>query len=837
MGLRQLNGRLNARFREWIDRSISNRISVATLSVTVLVLFLLIGATYSFLRNQLDRQAQTTLSAHAATLAARLAGTLEQGLSASRRLADSPLISAVLFDEELAGNVKNRLQDTALFPDKQTVISIHDYRGRPVVVQGADFTPKGHTVLAQAYPDSGNSPLTRVILDGQRSRLLMVYPLHYKATATREGVLVVSVDLHGLLNSATVDTADGIKWALTGGRGEVLAGTLDSGGGWLMQSVALGPQLKMPDLDIAAVASVDESRVLEPLSYFNLAYLLLAILSLAIAVVLARMVGKRMTEPLTQLSALMANIKDMGTTQQLQLPARSDEIGQLIETFNRMLGELHLSDLRLKQMLRERTERLELTERNLSLVSEESVTFTWTWRPGDGAVLMVGPTIEKHLGYAPALLLDNSLFRDGLIHNEDRALIDAAVASLQPGDSMSIRYRLHDAQGRWRWFNDRLSGRFDTSGQLQAVEGICTDVTALKEAEALAADRARLMDQIYRMSPDGYLVTDSAGLVSFANPALLRMFGLDAGEVVGRGLGEMDAIGRKIVASGSIYVPMAGMVHAKPALLRLERPRSIVVLRSCISVEETSGGQVFFFRDISGEAAVERAKSDFLRTAAHELRTPLTSVLGFSEILLSRELDPDTRQDLLNTIHQTAKRLSAMAADLLDVARIDAGALGELNLKTVSLAPFLKAVAEAAVSPDGRYAELGPVAPDLQAYTDRDRIEVVLRQLLSNAFKFSGADTVVSLEAVAGRFDDVRGVILTVRDCGIGMPPEVVDRVFERFYRADQTGDTIGTGLGMSIVRETVEMLHGRVKLNSVPGQGTVVTVWLPENQLDYIVA
>jgi signal transduction histidine kinase len=261
------------------------------------------------------------------------------------------------------------------------------------------------------------------------------------------------------------------------------------------------------------------------------------------------------------------------------------------------------------------------------------------------------------------------------------------------------------------------------------------------------------------------------------------------------------------------------------------------LLRSCISAAEAGGGHIFFFKDISGEAAVERAKTDFLRTAAHELRTPLTSVLGFSEILLNRDLDVETRQDLLNTIHQTAKRLSAMAGDLLDVARIDAGMLEELDLQSVSLAPLLQAVVDSDVAPDGRLAVLQPVMADLQVYTDRDRIEAVLRQLLSNAFKFSGVDTVVSIEAAAGKLDDVRGVILSVRDCGIGMTPEVVERVFERFYRADQTGDMIGTGLGMAIVRETVEMLRGEVKLSSVPGQGTVVTVWLPENQLDYIVA
>jgi PAS domain S-box-containing protein len=836
MGLRQINRRLNTAFREWIDRSISNRISVATLSVTVLVLFLLIGATYGFLRSQLDQQAQTTLAAHANTLAARLAGTLEQGLEASRRLADSQLIANVLVDAELTGTVVSRLRDIALFPEKQTIISIHDYRGRPIVVQGAEFAPKGHTAFAHAFPDTQNPPATRLFLDGSRYRLLIAYPLYYKATGTREGALIISLDLDGLLRSAAGDTADGINWSLTGSNGDVLAGIQDSGGGWLMQSVALGPQIKLPDLGISAVASIEEARVLQPLSYFNLAYLLLAMLSLVIAVVLARMVGKRMTEPLTQLSALMANIKDMGTTLQLQLPARSDEIGQLIETFNRMLSELHLSDMRLKQMLRERTERLELTERSLSRVSEESVTFTWTWQPQNGAVLAVSPAIEQLLGYAPALILDAATFRDGLIHDEDRALIDAAVGSLQAGKPLSIRYRLKDVSGRWRWFNDRLTGKFDPAGRLQAIDGICTDVTALQEAEALATQRAQLMDQIYRMSPDGILVTDAAGRATFANPALLRMFGLNAKDVVGRSLDALDTIGQQAVVEGSLYTPMSSPVQSKQVLLRLARPRSMVLARSCLIATETGGGDIFFFRDVSGEAAVERAKSEFLRTAAHELRTPLTSVLGFSEILLNRKLDEETRHDLLNTIHQTAKRLSMMSADLLDVARIDAGAIGELNLQPVSIQPFLQSIAADVTAPDGRCAVLQPVAAGLQAYTDRDRIEVVLRQLLSNAFKFSGPDTVVTLEAEAGSMDEVRGILLRVRDDGIGMSPEVVERVFERFYRADTTGDILGTGLGMSIVQDTLGLLHGRVKLSSEPGKGTEVTIWLPENQLDYIV-
>jgi len=828
--------RVNAVFQQWIDRSISNRISVATLSVTVLVLFLLIGATYGFLHIQLDRQAKITLSGHASSLAARLAGILEQGLQAGLVLAGSPLITGLLADDELSGAVLTRLQDTSLFSEKNTIISIHDYRGRPIVVHGAQFTPKGHVVYSKSVPEAGNSPVARLFRDGQQMRLLFAYPLYYRSTATREGALIISVDLDSLIQGSVNDLEEGLRITLTGSNGERLAGFSDSGSHWVRQSVALGPKLNMPDLDISVVAAIEESKIHEPLNRFNLAYLLLALLSLSIAVILARMVGRRMTEPLAQLSSLMANMKDMGATLQLQLPARNDEIGQVIETFNRMLSELHLSDLQLKQMLRERTERLEFTERSLSLVSEESVTFTWTWRPLDGAVLAVSSAIEPLLGYAPDLFLKNAAFREQLLNDEDRALIDAAVGSLQPGKPLSIRYRLHDAQGRWRWFNDRLAGLYDGEDRLEAVEGICTDVTALKEAEILAAQRAKLVDQIYRMSPDGFLVTDLHRRASFANPALLRMIGLDSSEVSGRSIEELDALIEKNIAKGAIYTPMTKGFNARPVMLRLERPRSMVLLRSFLGDAESDNGSVFFFRDVSGEAAVERAKSDFLRTAAHELRTPLTSVLGFSEILLNRDIDEGTRKDLLETIHQTAQRLSAMAGDLLDIARLDTSPLGELNLEQISLPPFLQAAVNAIVAPDGRQAVLEPVPVELQAYTDRERLEVVLRQILSNAFKFSKADKAVNLIAEAGEIDGVRGILLKVQDCGVGMTPEVVDRIFERFYRADLTGETLGTGLGMSIVRETVGLLHGKVKVSSVPGEGTEVTVWLPENQLDYIV-
>jgi signal transduction histidine kinase len=101
--------------------------------------------------------------------------------------------------------------------------------------------------------------------------------------------------------------------------------------------------------------------------------------------------------------------------------------------------------------------------------------------------------------------------------------------------------------------------------------------------------------------------------------------------------------------------------------------------------------------------------------------------------------------------------------------------------------------------------------------------------LLSNAFKFSGPDTVVTMEAEAGSMDDVRGILVRVRDGGIGRPPEVVERVFERFYRVggDRARQTGGTGLGLSIVKNVVQAHGGRVTLESKPGEGSTFSIFL----------
>jgi signal transduction histidine kinase len=223
--------------------------------------------------------------------------------------------------------------------------------------------------------------------------------------------------------------------------------------------------------------------------------------------------------------------------------------------------------------------------------------------------------------------------------------------------------------------------------------------------------------------------------------------------------------------------------------------------------------------------AASRAQQRFVSDASHELRAPLTAIQGNLELLRRHRSMPEAERDeALTEVERESTRLSRLVADLLVLARADAGV--SLKCCPVDLdAVVLEAYREARHLSQGQALTLDPFEP-ARVEGDEDRLKQLLLILLDNALKYTPSTGHVTL----GLHRRETAAELVVRDTGVGIAPEDVPLVFERFYRADpaRSRDPGGTGLGLPIARWIVEQHEGEIKLESEPGQGTTATVRLP---------
>ena len=239
--------------------------------------------------------------------------------------------------------------------------------------------------------------------------------------------------------------------------------------------------------------------------------------------------------------------------------------------------------------------------------------------------------------------------------------------------------------------------------------------------------------------------------------------------------------------------------------------------------------RVYYFHDVTHQTEVENLKNEFLTTAAHELRTPLAGVYGFAELLQDDRLDAARSRRALDIIYRQAGVLKHLVDELLDLARIDSRRSRDFQFERLDLRRLAELAAEPLNRP-GTVSRLHLVMPPLPVWVDGDatKLRQAIANVLSNAMKFSSPPSAVSLSIETLGAEHERDAVLRVVDAGIGMTAEQCQRAFERFYRADPSGNILGAGLGLSIVKEVVELHRGSVALHSTPGAGTQVTLRLP---------
>lgn len=330
---------------------------------------------------------------------------------------------------------------------------------------------------------------------------------------------------------------------------------------------------------------------------------------------------------------------------------------------------------------------------------------------------------------------------------------------------------------------------------------------SLKESVGvLTADRNKLQ-AIFDGLTDAVIVVDDDGTVRFSNRAAAKLL-----DPLGHPPDSIRPHLRRATDLGFAAHPALRIGDRAYAMTARALPKERAVL--------------VVARDRTDEMRRELAEADFISNAAHELRNPLAGISSAIEVLQEgAKDDPKALDHFLGRLAEDAERMNRLTRSLLTLARVES--LGAGESEDVDVAAAVRDTVEAVAPP--RHIELGTeVEPELFAKADATLLRQVLIGLLTNAFKHTPLPGRVT---VRGRRDGEREVVLEVIDTGPGIPEAEIERVFERFYRRDESRKQEGFGLGLAIARRMVSVMGGEIGAHSVEGQGSTFWVRLPVAQ------
>jgi len=359
----------------------------------------------------------------------------------------------------------------------------------------------------------------------------------------------------------------------------------------------------------------------------------------------------------------------------------------------------------------------------------------------------------------------------------------------------------------------------DASG-LEELSNAVRALAVSLEARSMEVDaeRAKLAAVLERMT-DGVLISDPQGYVTYLNSAAELLF--NAPYALGKTVTEIVRH-HQLVEAWHLSLKTGQQQEES-----VEVPSSHQFLQLVILPDKESGGSLLLVQNLTRVRRLEKVRRDFISNVSHELRTPLASLKALTETLRDGALnDPVAAPRFLERIEIEVDALTQMAQELLDLARIESEQI-PMEFNKVNPASLLASVADRMIAQVERAGltltvENPSDMPDVRAHAPR--LEQVLVNLIHNAIKFTAPGGRVALSsAVESGF-----VSFTVSDSGVGIPEDELERVFERFYKADRARSGGGTGLGLSIARHIVEAHGGRIWVESLEGHGSTFYFTIP---------
>lgn len=337
-----------------------------------------------------------------------------------------------------------------------------------------------------------------------------------------------------------------------------------------------------------------------------------------------------------------------------------------------------------------------------------------------------------------------------------------------------------------------------------------------KGVSEISREKSKL-EAIIKYMEDGLIAINAEGEVIHSNPKALKLLGADDDineDLVGDLLSIYNS-GQDVGAKNMKYLDRVLKVNFAPYQ----------------DNSSNKSGAVFVLQDVTEEEKLEHLRREFVANVSHELKTPLTSIKSYTETILDGMVDdPEMQRTFLEVVNTEADRMSRLVRDLLELSNFDSDSIKLYKDDHIVNRLITNCILKVKVTADQKKQVIVKHLPEHEiiATIDFDKIEQLVLNILSNAIKYTGNEGLIEIDLRQG--DTPEWFDIVIRDNGMGIPEEDLERIYDRFYRVDKarSRELGGTGLGLSIAKEIVEAHGGKIEINSVYHQGTSVKISLP---------
>ncbi len=426
---------------------------------------------------------------------------------------------------------------------------------------------------------------------------------------------------------------------------------------------------------------------------------------------------------------------------------------------------------------------------------------------------------------------------------------DLKVISERRTINNEIKFRNND--GKDFYLEVYKTPVIDNNNQIIGTAGFATDISLKKQHEEELKTEKIYFENLFNNSPEAIIISDINSIVIRVNKQFTKLFQYEEVEIIGRSIDELISEESEIEFAHSITKQIKTGINLAFETVRLRKDRTkidVVILGVPITLNDGNTVIYGIYQDISKqkaeqnelkiakEKAIEsdKLKTNFLATMSHELRTPLNGILGFSELLLSEDINDDIL-DMVQSIHQSGNRLLDTINSILDISILESNKLNlkikEENIIEIINEKILKFLPKA----EEKNLEINfSFKGTLIIHTDKKILGIIINNLLDNAVKYTKKGS-ISIEISKEIILNKSYLQISIIDTGIGISKENFEKIFHYFSQVSEgyTRSYEGTGLGLSITKHYIEILNGEISIESEIDKGSSFIIRIPLNEND----